>query len=63
MKLLERILQLYSNEGDLVLDPFAGSGTVGRAALKMRRKYVLLDMNEKGKKEFEKSLAQIVKTG
>ena len=56
VKLLERLLQLYSNEGDLVLDPFAGSGTLGRASLKMGRNYMLLDINEKGKREFERSI-------
>ncbi|MCK9589178.1 MAG: transposase, partial [Terrimicrobiaceae bacterium] len=33
--LLERILQICTNPGDLVLDSFAGSGTTGHAVLKM----------------------------
>ncbi len=35
--LLDRILRASSNEGDLVLDPFAGSGTTILAALRLRR--------------------------
>src|SRR5437879_5413285 len=35
--LLERILQAATNEGDVVLDPFAGSGTTLLAALRLRR--------------------------
>jgi DNA modification methylase len=34
-RLLERILQIATNPGDLVLDSFAGSGTTGHAVLKM----------------------------
>src|SRR5260370_12821095 len=35
--LLERILLASTNEGDLVLDPFAGSGTTLLTALRLRR--------------------------
>lgn len=56
VKLLERIITMFSNEGDTVLDPFAGSGTTGRASIKTNRKYILLDINEKGKKIFERSI-------
>jgi site-specific DNA-methyltransferase (adenine-specific) len=41
--LLERILLAASNEGDLVLDPFMGSGTTAVAALRMRRSAVGVD--------------------
>jgi site-specific DNA-methyltransferase (adenine-specific)/adenine-specific DNA-methyltransferase len=34
-RLIERILQIATNPGDLVLDSFAGSGTTGHAVLKM----------------------------
>ena len=56
VKLLERIITMFSNEGDTVLDPFAGSGTTGRAALRTNRQYILFDINEKGKKIFTKSV-------
>ena len=45
VKLLERILAMTTDENDLVLDPCGGSGTTGAAALALRRKCVLMDMN------------------
>ena len=56
VKLLQRVVSLYSNEHDKVLDPFAGSGTLGRAAIALKRSYTLIDINEKGKDIFLKSL-------
>lgn len=58
IKLLNRILTLYSNENDLVLDPFAGSGSMGRSAISCNRKYILFDKNIKGKEVFEKSIKE-----
>ncbi len=43
--LAERILRASSDEGELVLDPFAGSGTVGAAAQSLGRRYALIDDN------------------
>jgi len=40
MKLAERVVRLYSDEGDTVLDPFIGSGTTAIAAIRHNRKYV-----------------------
>lgn len=56
VKLLERIIYLYSNEGDSVLDPFGGSGTTARAALNLGRQYMVIDVNEKAKEVFLESL-------
>ena len=33
----------WSNEGDTVLDPFAGSGTTGIAAMNTGRKFILIE--------------------
>ena len=38
-----RLLQLYSYEGDIVIDPFCGSGTTCIAALKTNRRYIGVD--------------------
>jgi len=46
LALLERILLASSHEGDLVLDPFSGSGTTALAALKLRRAAVALELSQ-----------------
>ena len=55
IKLLERIVSLYSTEGDVCLDPFAGSGTLGRACKNLKRNYILLDINPEAKEVFDKA--------
>jgi DNA modification methylase len=41
----EKVIRYYSFKGDVVLDPFAGSGTVGNAASELGRRFVLFDNN------------------
>ncbi|MDE2968177.1 MAG: site-specific DNA-methyltransferase [Chloroflexota bacterium] len=43
--LAERIIRASSDPAELVLDPFAGSGTVGAAAEQLDRRYLLMDSN------------------
>ncbi len=43
--LLERILLAASNEGDMVLDPFMGSGTTAVAALRIRRMALVVEQD------------------
>jgi DNA modification methylase len=45
MELAERVIRYYSFEGDVVFDPFAGSGTTGKAAVKLARKFVLSELD------------------
>ena len=42
--LAEDLMKSWSNPGDVILDPMAGSGTVGKMAAKHQRKYVLIDV-------------------
>jgi len=42
-----RTIQLYTFEGDVVLDPFVGAGTTCIAALKTNRRYVAYDIDKK----------------
>ena len=58
IKLLDRIINLYSEEGDICLDPFAGSGTLGRSCIKNNRNYILFDINVDGKLTFEETINQ-----
>ena len=44
--LLERIFELASNPGDLVLDSFLGSGTTAAVAHKMGRRYIGIEMGD-----------------
>ena len=43
---IERILHLYSNEGETVLSPFGGIGSEGCTALKMNRKSISIELKE-----------------
>jgi adenine-specific DNA-methyltransferase len=45
-RLLEKILTLSTNPGDLVLDSFAGSGTTGAVAHKMGRRWIMIELGE-----------------
>lgn len=44
--LLRRILEASTQEGDLILDPFNGSGTTGIAASELKRKYIGIEKEE-----------------
>jgi site-specific DNA-methyltransferase (adenine-specific)/adenine-specific DNA-methyltransferase len=54
-RVIERVLQIATHPGDLVLDSFAGSGTTGHAVLKMNaaapegeaRRFILVEVDEK----------------
>jgi site-specific DNA-methyltransferase (adenine-specific) len=46
-KLLAKILLASTNEGDLILDPFAGSGTTAVVAKKLGRQFVAIESDEK----------------
>lgn len=45
-RLIQRILTLATNEGDLVLDSFLGSGTTAAVAQKMNRRYIGIEMGD-----------------
>ena len=55
--LLDRVIKASSNEGDLVLDPFAGSGTALVAAERLRRRWIGIDIWD----EFEDFVKQRLK--
>lgn len=45
-RLIQRVLQVATNPGDLVLDSFAGSGTTGAVAQKMGRRWIMVELGE-----------------
>ena len=53
LNLLRRVIGVSSNEGDLVLDMFAGSGTTLLAAKEMNRNYIGIDISEDAYNVFE----------
>jgi len=58
--ILERIIRVHSNPGDIVLDFFAGSGTTGEAAAKNGREFILIDSNLEAINVMERRLAKFV---
>jgi DNA modification methylase len=47
LELAEKVISYYSFKEDVVLDPFAGIGTVGKAAVKLGRRFVLIEQEAK----------------
>jgi len=45
--LFEYLIKTYTDEGDVVLDPFAGSGTAGLACKNLNRNYILIEKDPK----------------
>lgn len=46
VKLIKHIINLVSNEGDVILDPFIGSGTTAVAALELNRDFVGIEIDD-----------------
>ena len=63
LELANRVVRLFSDKGDTVLDPFIGSGTTGIAAVKNDREYIGIEKEKKyaelAKKNIEKSTRQL----
>lgn len=67
-ELATKVITYYSFVDDVVLDPFAGSGTVGLAATKLKRRFVLVDkepkyvnvMRERARKWLGKEAADVL---
>lgn len=63
LKIIMDYIQIGSNENDLVLDPFMGSGTTGEACLLLNRNFEGLEINEKhfesSKKRLENHKSQL----
>jgi DNA modification methylase len=56
VELAERLVKLFSYVGEVVLDPFLGSGTTARAALKLRRKFIGIEIDKALQEVIQKKL-------
>lgn len=45
IKLLSKVVRVFSNQGDIILDPFCGCGTTLEAAIKHNRKWIGIDVS------------------
>jgi DNA modification methylase len=59
-ELVSRVIKYYSFEGDVVLDPFAGSGTLGRVAHKLNRRFVLSELDPDYVDVIKKNLIKVM---
>ena len=59
-RLIQRVIQLASNENDYVLDSFLGSGTTAAVAQKMRRKWIGIELGEHASTHCLPRLQQVV---
>lgn len=46
LKLINRLMLTSSNEGDVVVDPFAGCGSTQLSAIRLKRNYIGIELNE-----------------
>lgn len=60
--LLERIIELVTDQGDLVLDPFCGSGTTCVASKLLKRKYLGIDKSKDAVALSEERISNPIKT-
>lgn len=58
LDVIERCLTLYSNPGDLILDPFNGIGSTGWQALKMDRSYLGVELKPEYARQAAKFLGE-----
>lgn len=56
---IERCLELWTTKGDIVLSPFAGIGSEGYVAIKMKRKFVGIELKEQYYKVAKKNLKSV----
>jgi DNA (cytosine-5)-methyltransferase 1/site-specific DNA-methyltransferase (adenine-specific) len=62
LSLMEQLIKIHTNEGDLILDPFMGTGTTGVAAVKNKRRFIGIEINNDYYKISEGRLRELNKT-
>lgn len=46
LKLIKRLIEASSNEGDIVLDPFSGAGSTQLSSIQLKRHYIGIELDE-----------------
>lgn len=59
-QLLQRVIAINTNPGDLVLDSFAGSGTTGAVAHKMGRRWIMVELGEHARTHIVPRLRKVI---
>ena len=59
LKLMEELIAIHTNQGEIILDPFMGSGSTGDAALRLNRKFIGIELEEEFYKMAKKRLKKI----
>ena len=62
IKVLKHIIRIASNENDVILDPFMGVGSTGKAALEMNRRFIGFEIESKYFEVAKKRLSSIQKS-
>jgi DNA modification methylase len=55
---MRAIIERYTNEGDIILDPFMGSGTTGVACVQTGRNFIGIEISEEYFRIAEKRIAE-----
>lgn len=58
LDVIERAMQLWTNEGDVVLSPFGGIGSEGYVALQMKRRAILVELKDSYYRQLVKNLKE-----
>ena len=61
--LMERIIRLSTNEGDIVLDALCGAGTTPVTAVRLGRRYVAIDIDERYVRMTREKIAEVKRKG
>lgn len=59
-RIIHHILDIATESGDLVLDAFAGSGTTGAVAHKMRRKWIMMEKGDQRETHVSSRLKKVI---
>jgi DNA modification methylase len=59
LELCNKIIKFYSFKGDLVFDPFAGSGTFGKSAMDLNRFFFLTEKEKKYIDRIKENIGQV----